>query len=116
MTVAKFKTEPRYIGPYEVVEQTPRGNYILKELDGTEHAEKYAAFRIIPYIKHTDPLFQELLNDTDDNHNDTYDDHDNTHDKDENSHDNIHDIHDTDNEDEDIDIAFTDNLDTDTDS
>ena len=115
MTVAKFKTEPRYIGPYEVVRQTPRGNYILKELDGTEHAEQYAAFRIIPYIKRTDPLFQELLNDPDDDHDHTHDAND-TDDDNINAHDNIHDTHDTDNEDEDIDMAFTDHFDTDSDS
>ena len=39
MTITKFKIEPRYIGPYEVIKRTSKGNYILKELDGTEHAE-----------------------------------------------------------------------------
>jgi hypothetical protein len=65
-TVAKFKTEPRYLGPFEVVEHTTRGNYILQELDGAKHAEQYAAFRIIPYISRTDPQFQELLHTSDD--------------------------------------------------
>jgi len=103
-TVAKFKTEARYLGPYEVVRQTLRGNYILKELDGTVHAEQYAAFRIIPYIKRTDPQFQELLSPTDD---DTDDDHDKTH--------NANDTHDTDHEDEDIDIALSHYSDSDSD-
>jgi transposase InsO family protein len=55
-TVGKFKTEPRYLGPFEVVKRTTKGNYILKELDGTEHAERYAAFRILPYISRNHPF------------------------------------------------------------
>jgi hypothetical protein len=50
MTVTKFKTDPHYIGPYEIVRRTARGNYVLKELDGTIHAQPYATFRIITYI------------------------------------------------------------------
>jgi hypothetical protein len=55
MTVTKFKTDPRYIGPYEIVRRTPRGNYVSKELDGTIHAQPYAAFRIITYIRQNFP-------------------------------------------------------------
>jgi hypothetical protein len=44
------KHKPRYLGPYEVFEKTTKGNYKLKELDGTELQYKYAAFRILPYI------------------------------------------------------------------
>ena len=44
------KHKPRYLGPYEVAERTIKGNYKLKELDGTELQYKYAAFRILPYI------------------------------------------------------------------
>jgi hypothetical protein len=50
ITVTKFKTDPCYIEPYEIVRRTPRGNYVLKELDGTIHAQPYAAFRIIPWL------------------------------------------------------------------
>jgi hypothetical protein len=50
MTVTKFKTDPHYIGPYEIVRRTPRGNYVSKELDRTIHVQPYAAFRIITYI------------------------------------------------------------------
>ena len=59
--VTKFKTEPRYLGPYEVVRCTTRGNYTLQELDGAEHAEQYAAFCIIPYVTCTDPQVHKLL-------------------------------------------------------
>ena len=60
-TVTKFKTEPRYLGPYEVVDRSNRGTYTLKELDGAIHSERYAAFRIIPYFSRTDPQFQKML-------------------------------------------------------
>src|SRR5262249_24086714 len=65
-SVTKFKTDPRYLGPYEVVKRTRGGTYILKELDGAHHAEHYAAFRLIPYITRLDPEFQELLASQDD--------------------------------------------------
>jgi hypothetical protein len=55
MTVTKFKTNPRYIGPYEIVRRTPRGSYVLKELDGIIHAQPYAVFRIITYIRQNFP-------------------------------------------------------------
>jgi hypothetical protein len=63
MTVSKFKTEPRYLGPYEVVKKTKGGSYILKELDGAVHAQNYAAFRLIQYIYRDDPILYELAND-----------------------------------------------------
>ena len=44
------KHKPRYLGPYEIAERTIKGNYRLKELDGTLLQYKYAAFRILPYI------------------------------------------------------------------
>ena len=44
------KHKPQYLGPYEVFEKTIKGNYKLKELDGTELQYKYVAFRILPYI------------------------------------------------------------------
>jgi hypothetical protein len=85
-TVAKFKTEPRYLGPFEVVKRTTRGNYILQELDGAEHAEQYAAFRIIPYITRTDPQFHELLQASGDSDNDSANsDYDRNHDNDKNN-------------------------------
>ena len=56
MSLNKFKLDPRYLGPYEVVKQTARGNYILKELDGTIHMEPYAAFRLISYVTRNDPI------------------------------------------------------------
>ncbi|KDQ23446.1 hypothetical protein PLEOSDRAFT_1023709, partial [Pleurotus ostreatus PC15] len=33
-SVSMIKTSPRYLGPYEVVKRTKKGNYVLKELDG----------------------------------------------------------------------------------
>jgi hypothetical protein len=60
-TLARMKTEPRYLGPYAVVKRTKRGVYILAELDGAEHAEHYAAFRLLPYISRGDPVLYRLL-------------------------------------------------------
>ncbi|KDQ34076.1 hypothetical protein PLEOSDRAFT_1033431 [Pleurotus ostreatus PC15] len=64
--LTRFKTRPRYLGPYEVVRRTPNGTYVIKELDGAVHSDPYAAFRIIKYLTRNDPLleFQEEL-DTD---------------------------------------------------
>ena len=64
-SLAGMKTEPRYLGPYEVVRRTQRGTYILQELDGAQHAEPYAAFRILPYISRESPEFYELIEDSD---------------------------------------------------
>ncbi|RDB16200.1 Transposon Tf2-6 polyprotein [Hypsizygus marmoreus] len=50
----KFKINPLYLGPFEVVRQTRNGAYVLKELDGTEHAEHYAAFRLLSYISRSE--------------------------------------------------------------
>ena len=44
------KHKPRYLGPYEIAERTPKGNYRLNELDGTRLQYKYAAYRVLPYI------------------------------------------------------------------
>jgi len=44
------KHKPRYLGPYEVAGRTPKGNYLLNELDGTRLQYKYAAYWILPYI------------------------------------------------------------------
>lgn len=60
MHVNRWKTHPRYVGPYEVIEKTQGGAYRLKELDGTEHKHSYAAFRLLGYISRSDPLLQEL--------------------------------------------------------
>jgi RNase H-like domain found in reverse transcriptase/Integrase zinc binding domain len=65
-TIARMKTEPRYLGPYEVVRRTPRGAYVLKEVDGAEHAERYAAFRLLPYIYRNNPILYRLLDDNSD--------------------------------------------------
>jgi transposase InsO family protein len=44
------KHKPRYLGPYEVAKRTLKGNYQLKELDGTLLSYTYAAYRLLPYI------------------------------------------------------------------
>lgn len=75
-TVAKFKTEPRYLGPYEVIRRTKRGTYILKELDGAEHAEHYAAFRLIPYVTRRDIEFQDLMTPVNEDRDSEYQDYD----------------------------------------
>ena len=51
-----FKIQPRYLGPYLVVKKTLGENYILSELDGTVHHQHYAAFRLLTYIRRTDPI------------------------------------------------------------
>ncbi|PBK62591.1 hypothetical protein ARMSODRAFT_990448 [Armillaria solidipes] len=50
MTVNRFKTDPRYLGPYEVVRRTYGGAYKLRELDGTVISRSVAAFRLLPYV------------------------------------------------------------------
>ena len=50
-----IKTSPRYLGPYEVVKRTKKGNYVLKELDGTLLRDTIAAFRVIGYLTRDDP-------------------------------------------------------------
>ncbi|SJL17472.1 uncharacterized protein ARMOST_21023 [Armillaria ostoyae] len=60
MTVNRFKTHPRYLGPYEVERRTQGGSYKLKELDGTLLRKNVAAFRLYPYISRNGPEFQKL--------------------------------------------------------
>lgn len=48
------KTNCRYMGPYEVIEQTKGNSYRLQEMDGTELQTAVAAFRLIPYLKRED--------------------------------------------------------------
>ena len=61
MSLNKFKLDPRYLGPYEVVQQTARGNYILKEPDGAIHMEPYAAFRLISYVTRNSPILYDSI-------------------------------------------------------
>ncbi|KAK0462392.1 uncharacterized protein EV420DRAFT_1265421 [Desarmillaria tabescens] len=60
MTVNRFKTHPRYLGPYEVECKTLGGSYKLKELDGTSLQKNVAAFRLYPYIRRGSPEFEAL--------------------------------------------------------
>ena len=53
------KHKPRYLGPYKVVEQTCGKNYILREMDGARHIQKYAAYRLLPYITRKHWFMQE---------------------------------------------------------
>ncbi len=50
MTVNRFKTDPRYLGPYEVVQKTAGGAYKLQELDGAIFDKSIAAFWLLPYV------------------------------------------------------------------
>ena len=50
---ASRKAKPRYLGPFVVVRRTTGGSYILSELDGAILAQRFAAFRIIPYHART---------------------------------------------------------------
>jgi len=74
------KTKPRYLGPYEVVRKTKGGSYILKEMDGTNMRQGFAAFRLLPYITRLDSrILTQLAQDnynSDDNDDDYYDDRD----------------------------------------
>ncbi|KAG9223332.1 hypothetical protein CCMSSC00406_0008936 [Pleurotus cornucopiae] len=63
-SVSMIKTSPRYLGPYEVVKRTKKGNYVLKELDGTLLRDAIAGFRVIGYLSRDDPEF--LLEDSSD--------------------------------------------------
>ena len=64
-TLNKFKLDPHYLGPYEVAYCTSKGNYALKELDGTLLHEIYAGFRLISYIQRDDPVLQENFDEED---------------------------------------------------
>ena len=57
------KSKPRYLGPFEVVQRTKGGSYVLKELDGSIWSQKVAAFRILPYIFRDPEELQELRRD-----------------------------------------------------
>ncbi len=61
MTVNRFKTDPRYLGPYEVVQRTYRGVYKLQELDGTVISRSVAAFRLLPYVTQGSSDFYKLI-------------------------------------------------------
>ena len=63
MNVTQFKTKDRYLGPFEIVKRTTRGNYVVKELDGTIRAAPFAAFRVIPYISRTHDIMRDKQND-----------------------------------------------------
>ena len=52
-----IKTSPQYLGPYEVVKRTKKGNYVLKELNGTLLRDAIAGFRVIGYLSRDDPEF-----------------------------------------------------------
>jgi hypothetical protein len=54
------KHKPRYLGPYEVKERTSKGNYRLKELDGTPLNYTYGAFRVLPYISRNHPFMNTI--------------------------------------------------------
>ncbi len=61
MTVNRFKTDPRYLGPYEVVRRTYGGAYKLQELDGTVISRSVAAFRLLPYVTQGSSDFYKLM-------------------------------------------------------
>jgi hypothetical protein len=54
------KTKPWYLEPFVIERQTKGGSHILKEMNGTLSRHDVAAFRLIPYISHSDPASQEI--------------------------------------------------------
>ena len=54
------KSQPRYIGPFEVIKRTYGGLYQIKELDGTVCLQPIAAFRLIPYLAQSPEVLQQL--------------------------------------------------------
>ena len=48
------KTLDRYIRPYQVVQRTQGGSYVLEEMNGNILRHTTAAFRLIPYVKRQD--------------------------------------------------------------
>jgi hypothetical protein len=60
------KHHSRYLGPYEIASRTKKGNYRLKELNGTLLQVTYAAFRILPYITRNHPFMLENQEETED--------------------------------------------------
>ncbi|KAJ7588176.1 hypothetical protein C8J56DRAFT_1050236 [Mycena floridula] len=59
-TFIQLKTEPRYLGPYEVIRRTYSRSYKLKELDGTRIRGNFAVFRVIRYISRHSPDMEML--------------------------------------------------------
>ena len=62
------KHKPRYLGPYEVIKRTNKGNYRLMELDGTPLHYTYASRRVIPYISRKHSFMhsnQDIINKSD---------------------------------------------------
>ncbi|KAL4246387.1 hypothetical protein AB1N83_014460 [Pleurotus pulmonarius] len=68
-TLSAMKTQPRYLGPYQIVERTYKGNYVVQELDGTILAKPFAAFRILKYISRDDPILEVDVSDNERNDN-----------------------------------------------
>jgi hypothetical protein len=64
-TINKLKFVPRYLGPFEVVRQTTRGNYLLKELNGAIEEVVTSPHVIVPYIQRNSPFLEELAQDSD---------------------------------------------------
>lgn len=63
MHITQFKTHNRYVGPFEVVKQTSKGNYVLREMDRTLRAAPVAAFRVVPYLSRCDDFQRDAVND-----------------------------------------------------
>ncbi len=75
MTINRFKTDPRYLGPYEVVRRTYGGAYKLWELDGTEMSRSVATFWLLPYVTQGSSDFYKLIGKREETDNLNADDH-----------------------------------------
>ena len=58
------KSKQRYLGPYEVTYHTEKGNYYVKELDGTKLRGRIAAFQVYPYISRRHAFMKENQDET----------------------------------------------------
>jgi hypothetical protein len=56
------KSKPRYFGPFEVVQKTRRGSYVLCEMSGAGHRRSVNASRLLPYYAHKEALITDLWN------------------------------------------------------
>ena len=58
------KHKARYLGPYQITERTPTGQYSVTELDGTPLPHRIVPWRLLPYILRNHPFMRASLDDS----------------------------------------------------